>query len=212
MTKQRTWLKYVPAVATVLVLILAISGALLLKKWLFKDEVEQKKQVQQITVITPPPPPPPPPQEPPPPEEVEEIVEEEDIPEEVPEDSAEPPPQDLGLDAEGVAGGDNFGLVGRPGGRGLFGSGGRYGALVENELDDLLQRDRKLRGKEFYFIVELILDPNGGIKTFEIIQKKGDDSLKSYLEAKLLEFGRFSQPVPLEANNSFRIELDSSRT
>ena len=129
-----------------------------------------------------------------------------------PDDSAEPPAGDLGLDAEGVAGGDNFGLVGRPGGRGLFGAGTSYGALVERELDDMLQRDRRLRGKVFYFVVELLLDRNGGIEQFEIIQERGDESLKDYLETKLLEFGRFSQAVPLEANNSFRIELDSSRT
>lgn len=208
---KRPWLKFVPAIFTVLVLVVAVVGALFLKSLLFKEKVEQKKKELQITVVTPPPPPPPPPPQEQPPPELEEVVEE-DVPEDVPDESTEPPPADLGLDAEGVAGGDNFGLVGRPGGRGLFGSGSRYGALVERELDDLLQRDRKLRGKEFYFIVELILDTSGGIKKFDVIQKKGDNSLKHYLEAKLLEFGRFSQPVPLEANNSFRIELDSSRT
>ena len=208
---QRNWLKYVPTVLTIVVFILAVAGAFLLKKLLFKEQVDQKKQVQQITIIAPPPPPPPP-KEIEEPEVEEEIIEEEEVVEEIPEESAEPPPGDLGLDSEGVAGGDNFGLVGRPGGRGLFGAGSSYGALVERELDDMLQRDRKLRGKAFYFIIELLLDNDGGIEQFEITQKKGDESLKEHLRTRLLEFGRFSQAVPLEANNSFRIELDSSRT
>ncbi len=140
------------------------------------------------------------------------MVEEEEMPEDVPDESPEPPAQDLGMDAEGVAGGDNFGLVGRPGGRGLFGGGGGYGSLVERELDELLQRDRKLRGKVYYFIVDLRLNRSGRIEGFEIIQKRGDESLKAYLESKLMEFARFSEPVPLEANNRFRLELESSRT
>ncbi len=84
-----------------------------------------KKTVQEIKVIRPPPPPPEVEEEPPPEPEVEEEV---DIPEPEPEalpdvPDMEPPPGDLGLDADGVAGGDAFGLAARKGGRGLIGSG-----------------------------------------------------------------------------------------
>ncbi|HAZ42809.1 MAG TPA: TonB-dependent receptor, partial [Methylococcaceae bacterium] len=42
-----------------------------------------------------------------------------------PEQAEEPPPgENLGVDADGAAGGDSFGLVGKKGGSGFLGGGG----------------------------------------------------------------------------------------
>src|SRR5262245_32752854 len=100
-------------------------GLVLLIKNLATEETKPAKKVVQVQVFRPPPPPPPE-VEPPPPE----IKEEVDVPEPEPVvDSPEvpdvPPGEQLGLDAEGVAGADAFGLVGRKGGRDLLAGGSR---------------------------------------------------------------------------------------
>src|SRR5512134_2417325 len=79
-----------------------------------------KMVVQEVKILRAPPPPPPEEPPPPPPEEVD-VPEPEPQPEPTPSD--EPPPGELGLDAEGAAGSDGFGLAARPGGRDLVGSG-----------------------------------------------------------------------------------------
>ena len=92
------------------------------------SKAPEPPKVQEISLIQPPPPPPPPPklEEPPPPEQVmeEPPPEPEPIAEEAPADEA-PPGDELGLDADGTAGSDGFGLRGKKGGRGLIGGGDR---------------------------------------------------------------------------------------
>ncbi|WP_052700215.1 hypothetical protein [Methylocucumis oryzae] len=84
------------------------------------------------------PPPPPKVEKPPEPEVKNEVEQPEPEPEEpLPDVADEPPPGDLGLDAEGTAGSDGFGLAARKGGRGLLGGGGGgdpyawYGGLIK---------------------------------------------------------------------------------
>ena len=82
-----------------------------------------ERQVQTVQMIRLPPPPPPPPDQPPPPppEKTEEQLPK-DEPEPAPDDEP-PPPAQLGIDAEGSAGGDAFGLAARRGGSDLVGGG-----------------------------------------------------------------------------------------
>src|SRR5208337_4716971 len=109
------------------------------------------RQTQTVTLIRPPPPPidqPPPP--PPPDRPKEEIAQNE--PEPSPSDDSAPSPQ-LGLDAEGTAGGDSFGLAARKGGHDLVGSGGAvfgwYSACNEATTTEKLAADSRLRSKKF---------------------------------------------------------------
>ncbi|MEQ8663662.1 MAG: TonB-dependent receptor, partial [Gammaproteobacteria bacterium] len=102
-------------------------------------------EVQQISIVQPPPPPPPPPQvEEPPPPEMEEVEVPEPEPEPIADDAPadEPlPGDDLGLDADGVAGADGFGLKARKGGRALIGGGDRnkwYAGVIQTDLQALL--------------------------------------------------------------------------
>ena len=68
------------------------------------------------------------------------IPEPEALPEDVPEAANEPPPGEaLGLDAEGGAGGDGFGLAARRADADLLQSGGGDGeAWLRGELDRVL--------------------------------------------------------------------------
>ena len=113
----------VPLLGGALIVTLVVLGLV----WLIRDmkkDPEQKRQVaQQVQLIRPPPPPPeqPPPPPPPPEEKIEEPLPQE-TPEDAPPDDAAPQEQ-LGLDTEGVAGSDGFGLAARKGGRDLVGTG-----------------------------------------------------------------------------------------
>ena len=93
---------------------------------------------QFLEFLSPPETEPPPP---PPPEEKVDLAE----PEPEPQPSNDPPPgEQLGLDAEGAAGADGFGLAARPGGRDLLASGGSayawYAGLLKSEILDRLGR------------------------------------------------------------------------
>ncbi len=143
MSKKYIWLRRLPVLLGV-----GFSLLLVLGIWLLKDKFQKppqtKKVVQHITMIQPPPPPPPPPEVKPPEPEVEEekIEEPEPEPEPAPDDAAEPVGEELGLDADGSAGADGFGLAARKGGASLLGGGNAivwYGGQIKRQLEEALQ-------------------------------------------------------------------------
>lgn len=185
-----------------LVLVAAVGyGVYLLRALIAEGSGPAKKVVQQqITLVTPPPPPPPPP-EPPKPE-----VEEEKIPEETPpepEPTPEPAPNeapagdDLGLDADGSAGGDGFGLVGRKGGRDfLAGSGGAgsYTNAFKEKINALLSDDEELKYQNYKAILRFWVNPEGVVERFEVSQFNGDPALKKRVEAAMASIKQFGKP------------------
>jgi protein TonB len=192
---SRRWLRYLPVGAGIL-LVLLIAVAVYIFRDMFAKPVQSKKQVQQVSIVQPPPPPPPPPPEQKPPEpEVQEEKIEEPEPEPEPEQKAEEPPpgEDLGVDAEGGAGSDAFGLVGKKGGRSLIGGGGGgnaiiyYGQQLQREISDELQRNLKdkARNSKYSAVVHLWIGPEGAITRVELANSSGtaeiDDALKSAL-------------------------------
>lgn len=167
-----------------------------------------KKTVQEIKVIRPPPPPPEVEEEPPPEPEVEEEV---DIPEPEPEalpdvpDMEPPPGEQLGLDADGAAGGDAFGLVGRKGGRSLLGSGNGsrfawYGKIVSSDLHERLNEDSKLRSKSYKVQCNLWLNRAGQITKFKMLNSTGDNELDARIKDVLNSIVSVSENPPLEMN------------
>jgi protein TonB len=117
MERENSLLKKAPLVGGVVVVLILISAMV----WFVRDFMANTKQkpartVQNITVIRPPPPPPPPEEKPPPPPP---DKLDEPLPQKEPEpspDNAPTPSQQLGLDADGAAGDDGFGLAARRGG------------------------------------------------------------------------------------------------
>jgi protein TonB len=101
---------------------------------------KKPRQVQVVQVIRPPPPPPPDQPPPPPPEKTPEPLPK-DVPEPTPEQPDQAPEQPLGVDAEGSAGGDAFGLAARRGGSDLIGTGSAPYAHYTNRMRDSI-RDR----------------------------------------------------------------------
>src|SRR5215472_10490179 len=119
----------------------------MIRSFLKSNPGPPQKLVQEVHLIRPPPPPPDlPPPPPPPPDEKVDVPDPLEKPDPTP--SNEPPPgEQLGLDAEGSAGGDAFGLLGNKGGRDLIGTGGSafawYAGLLKNEILDTLGAEKQ---------------------------------------------------------------------
>ena len=96
------------------------------------------RQVQMVQIIRPPPPPPDQPP-PPPPEKVADPLPK-DVPEPTPDQPDQAADQPLGLDADGSAGGDAFGLAARRGGGDLIGgTGSAPFAWYTNRMRDAIK-------------------------------------------------------------------------
>ncbi len=169
-----------------------------------------------LVELRPPPPPPPPPEieeeEP----EIEEIDEEEivepqlDEPEpiEEPLDNVdEPPPAQLGLDAEGTGSGDAFGLLAQKGGsrlgRGGSGRGGDlerwYRGVVQLGVASALRRHDKLRYAEYPRTpMHVWVDSTGRIVRVRLLGSTGDPDLDRVLESEALQGLRLNKPPPSE--------------
>jgi len=176
------------------------GGVLMVRSFLDSAAPAPKKLVQEIKVIRPPPPEELPPPPPPPPEEEVNIKEPEQQPD--PVASNEPPPGDLGLDAEGTAGSDGFGLLGRKGGRDLLGTGGSafswYAGLLKGEILDELQRVKSARTGAYAVSVKVWVRADGSVERIRLAQSTGDRERDRDIENALARIGRVSQSPPAD--------------
>jgi TonB family protein len=173
-----------------------------------------KQVVQEIHVIRPPPPPPDtPPPPPPPPEEKVEVHENQPEPDPTP--SNEPPPSEqLGLDAEGGAGGDAFGLVGNKGGRDLLaGPGGSafrwYESVIKSEILERLQDDKDARKGAYSAKVNIWLRQDGTVERVSLVESSGDKTRDKAIEADISRITRMSQPPPAGMPQPIKVNIVS---
>jgi len=220
--KKKKLLRYLPAAVGLLLALLVGIGVWFLKD-LFQKPVQAKKQVQQVTIIQPPPPPPPPPEVKPPPPEVKEEKIEEPKPEPEPEPEAKqeeeaPPGEELGVDAEGGAGGDAFGLVGKKGGRGLIGGGGGnaiiwYGGQlskgIERELDRLLA-ESKARQHSYTVVLNIWVAADGRVSRTELGASSGKPEVDTELKLALTKLSfSLQRPPPEDMPQPLKIRFTS---
>jgi protein TonB len=165
-------------VGGLLLVLVLVGGAV----WFIHSIVSNKENkpphvVENVTLIRPPPPPDEPPPPPPPPEKVEEPLPQ-DEPPPAPDNTPAPTPQ-LGLDAEGSAGGDSFGLAARPGGSEITGTGGAvfawYTGKLKNSLSDCLSGIG--RGKKYTASVKIWIEPDGRFKEVREVNGTGDPEI-----------------------------------
>ncbi|HTB28124.1 MAG TPA: TonB family protein [Steroidobacteraceae bacterium] len=159
------------------------------------------RQVQIVQIIKPPPPPPDQPP-PPPPEKVEEPLPK-DEPEPTPKDDEPPPLQQLGLDADGAAGSDAFGLAANRGGSDLVGGNGSSAfAWFTGRLKDAvlakLSSDARIGSKHFSVSVRVWIEPDGHIKEVKLVSSSGSKDLDQHIEAALATLSRLDDSPPLE--------------
>jgi periplasmic protein TonB len=209
--------RFLPIIGLAVVVLGAGTGVyLMVRSFLNAAPPATKKVVQEIHVIRPPPPPPDEPPPPPPPPEEKVDVHEPD-PEPDPTPSNEPPPSEqLGLDAEGGAGGDAFGLVGHKGGRDLLASGGSafnyYGGLVKSEILEQLQNDtetRKACKASSVVNVQVWIAADGTTQRTRSTQSSGDRACDKAVESVLSHIKQMPQPPPADMPQPISLRIVS---
>ena len=176
-----------------------------------------KKTVQEIKVIRPPPPPPEVEEEPPPEPEVEEEV---DIPEPEPEalpdvPDMEPPPGDLGLDADGVAGGDAFGLAARKGGRSLIGSGDGDANLwyasnvIKIAVLDKLTNIEGILLTRYRVRLNIWVNSAGQVTRYKLLQSTGDTEVDQKIRTAMDQLKKFDQLPPPNMPQPVKLAIEA---
>ncbi|MCK6454330.1 MAG: TonB family protein [Alphaproteobacteria bacterium] len=209
---KRAWPTYLFAAVVAIALIGALGYGLM--KLFSKSEAPRRQVVHNIALLKPPPPPPPkPPEKPPEPQMKKEEVKVEQPKPDAPKQDDAPAGKQLGVDAEGGAGSDGFGLVGNKGGRDLLG-GGRMGFAfytngLQRFLQDELAKNRKLRGADYRIVVRLWLARDGAVQRVELAGSSGNPDVDAQVRSALGALAavkeappeNMPQPVKLRISN-----------
>lgn len=218
MSKYKRFRTYGPKVIGGLILIVAIVYVIkIISGFLSEKPVKHEKKIQPITLFKPPPPPPPPPpkvEQPPEPEIQEKIDEPEPDPEPLPDVPDEKPAADTGLDAEGTAGSDAFGMVGRKGGKGLLGGGGGspfawYAGTIKDSLIDILSDNDDLRRKNYSAVVKIWLGPDGSVTRYELSRGSNDPDIDKLLNKLLAKFKKAKEAPPVGMEQPVKLKISS---
>lgn len=198
------------------VIAVGIGASLLIKNFMEANKHAPEKKIQQITLVKPPPPPPPPPEIEKPPEQ--KIRQDEvDIPEpkpmdKIPPEADLPPPGELGLDAEGGAGSDAFGLIGRKGGRGLLGGAGDpkvvYASRLQHKIENALAQVDVLRSFAYSVRVNVWIDMTGQVSKAVLVSSTGRKGIDKKLIATI-EAISFSARMPGDMRLPIKYRLSS---
>jgi protein TonB len=209
-TNPRVWPTRL-LIAVVVLALLALLGFALKK--LFGDAGPQKKQtVHNISLLKPPPPPPPKPQEKPPEPEMkkEEVKVEQPKPDAPNQDNA-PEGKQLGVDADGGAGGDAFGLVGNKGGRDLL-AGGKMGFAfytnqLQRHLQDELARHKRLKGADYRVTVRVWLSKSGTVQRVDLAGTSGNGEVDETLRRVLADVPTLREPPPENMPQPIKVRI-----
>ncbi len=210
--------------------VLFLSGGIFMAKLVMSDVGPAKKvQISTVTLV---PPPPPVVKEKPPEieqpkkqtkEQVVDIAQDNSRPVDTSKADDKPVSKQLGLDAEGTAGGDSFGLIGNKGGSGLIGGGeggggggspfGRYGRLIEDDLNRRIKKRLEANGGipkgNLKLMVQLDVDKQGRIIRFRIISSSGDTRLDGAVKDTLKHDGVITQAPPEGMPGGVNIRISS---
>jgi protein TonB len=157
------------------------------------------RQVQVVQVIRPPPPPPD--QPPPPPPEKTDVPLPKDVPEPVPDNQPAPSDQPLGLDAEGAAGGDAFGLAARRGGSDLVGGTGSapfawYTNRITDAIRERLSSVACAKSAKGSLSIHVLMQADGRIKQVQLATTTGNTRVDQCIDSALTSMPPMSDPLP----------------
>lgn len=206
---------------------LLIAAAIVLFRLLPGGPTHEREppKIVQLRIVTPPPPPPPPPQKLPEPKMVEQPKMHEPMvkPDKIVEQPKAPlpqPPGPLALDTKGEGAPDAFGLVGNPGGNGLLGGGGGgsegtrfgwYAAMIQGQIQALLQKEDKLRGARYRIAIRLWLDAGGKPTRVELINSTGESELDGLLKQTLLQMSPLKEAPPGDMPQPIILRIGAQR-
>ena len=214
MAAKRTQRRYLTRLGgTVFGLLLILGFVWFVRTMMASKTGKTERQIQIVQVIRPPPPPPPPDQPPPPPPEKVDEPLPKDQPEQKPDD--EPPPAEpLGLDAQGAAGEDAFGLAARRGGSDLVGgNGGAAFAWYTNRLKDAvldkLAAETCTKSQKLSASVRIWLEPDGRVKEVKLATTTGNRNLDACIQGALASLPHFNEAPPLEMPQPITLKIMS---
>lgn len=199
--------------------------ATMVRSFLAQPDKPRRPSVQQIAILKPPPPPPPKVEDKPPPPEMkrEEVkIPEPDRPQQ-PEQARDTPPAgaNLGVDADGGAGTDGFGLVGRKGGRDLLAGGQEgsrgadrqrfawYAQRIQQHFQAELAREDKLRTRDYRAVVNVWLGPDGRVQRTELVDGTGHLETDEALRAALARLSSLAEAPPESMPQPVRLRIVS---
>jgi periplasmic protein TonB len=175
---SKRWQRHVPIIAGTVIVLLVAS----LLIWFVRGMLNSKPSgptravEQKITMIRPTPPPEAPPPPLPPEEKIEEPLEQQQ-PEQAPDTADAAPAEQLGLDADGAAGADGFGLAARKGGRDLVGSGTApfkwYTNLIASRLQECLSDDERIRKGSYKANIKVRVAADGRLEIVDLVGSSG---------------------------------------
>jgi protein TonB len=199
-------------IGTVAVTTLGVGAIALVRSFLQSTPAAPKQLVQQIQLIRPPPPPPDLPPPPPPPEDKVDVTDPQEKPDPTP--SNEPPPgEQLGLDAAGSAGGDEFGLAARKGGRDLLASGGSayvwYAGLLKNQILDQLNSEKHARTGSYSVVLRVWIRNDGTVDRVRVEQSSGSRERDQAIEAAVSRISRLPQAPPADMPEPISLRIVS---
>jgi len=192
-----------PLVAGALLAVVLLIGFIWFVRTMLAGKTGKSVRQVQIVQIIVPPPPPPPDQPPPPPPEKTEVPLPKDQPDQPPPpDDAPAPAQPLGIDAEGTAGDDAFGLAARAGGNDLIGGTGSslfawYTNKVKDAIMERLSSDTKNPCKKYSTTARITIERDGRIDA-QLASTTGNHECDQRIEADLAAMPRMSDPPPPE--------------
>ncbi len=209
-TLRRNVSRLVGAVGAVLLL---LSFVWFVRTMMSANTGKPQRQVEVVQLIRPPPPPPPPPDQPPPPPPVK--TDEplpKDEPEPAPDNTPAPADQPLGLDAEGSAGGDAFGLAARHGGSDLVGGTGRapFGSYTGRVVDAIRERlagtacAKAARGS---LSVHVLTEADGKIKQVQLATTTGSPKVDQCIDNALTSMPAMSDPLPAGMPEQINVKI-----
>ena len=211
-----------------LVALMFLSAAVGAIKLLLSDDGNnRKRQIQMVTLVKPPPPPKM--KEKPPEPEVkkkEEILEQQEEPEpEAIDDMNEdqgPIDENLGLDADGSAGADGFGLRAKRGGRDLI--GGRYSvagllrryawytSMIQEDLRKKVNKHMESSGGipkgTLVAYIKITLDEKGQITDLVLEDSSGNNKMDQAVKEALL-LTSVSEPPPSGMPKTVKLKISS---
>jgi periplasmic protein TonB len=159
------------------------------------------RAVQIVQVIRPPPPPPDEPPPPPPPEKSPEPLPK-DVPEPTPEQQPDQAPeQPLGVDADGSAGGDAFGLAARRGGSDLIGGTGTapfawYTNRMRDTIKDRLSAAPCTKSAKGSLTTRILVGADGHVKQIKLVTSTGNTQLDDCVDKALASITTLGDAPP----------------
>jgi len=196
--RRRPWLSRLYGVLAALLLL--VGFVWFVHAMMSSKSSKPERMVQNVQIIRPPPPPPPPDQPPPPPPpEKTETVLPKDEPQPTPDQP--PPPAALGLDAQGSAGSDAFGLAARPGGGDLIGGNGNspyawYTSRISDAIRERLAASPCARNAAGALTVHVFMEADGRVRQIKLASTTGNARTDECIDAALASIQRIGDPVP----------------